>query len=99
SETVGLALSDIDMAHEVVRCVGKGNKERVVPVGTQAVRALRVYLAQVRPRLVRARPTQALFVRRLGRPRTRQGCCTRVRRPARARVGINSHGFNESDSK
>ena len=87
SETVGLALSDIDLAHEVVRCVGKGNKERVVPVGTQAVRALRVYLAQVRPRLVRARPTQALFVSRLGRPLTRQGCWKLIRRHAR-RAGI-----------
>ncbi|HTE02904.1 MAG TPA: tyrosine recombinase, partial [bacterium] len=87
SETVGLALSDIDLAHEVVRCLGKGNKERVVPVGTQAVRALRVYLAQVRPRLVRVRPTQALFVSRLGRPLTRQGCWKLIRRHAR-RAGI-----------
>lgn len=87
SETVGLELSDIDLAHEVVRCIGKGGKERVVPVGTQAVRALRGYLAQVRPRLVRARPTQALFVSRLGGPLTRQGCWKLLRRYAR-RAGI-----------
>jgi len=88
SETVGLELSDIDLAHEVVRCVGKGNKERVVPVGTQAVRALRAYLSQVRPRLVRAHPTQALFVSRLGGPMTRQGCWKLIRRYAR-RSGIS----------
>ena len=83
SETVGLELSDIDLAHEVVRCVGKGNKERVVPVGTQAVQALRAYLSQVRPRQVRAHPTQALFVSRLGGPMTRQGCWKLIRRYAR----------------
>ena len=88
SETVGLELSDIDLAHEVVRCVGKGNKERVVPVGTQAVRALRAYLSQVRPRQVRAHPTQALFVSRLGGPMTRQGCWKLIRRYAR-RSGIS----------
>ncbi len=87
SETVGLDLSDIDLAHELVRCVGKGDKERAVPVGTQAVRALRAYLGQVRSRFIRSRPTQALFVSRLGGRLTRQGCWKLVRRYAR-RAGI-----------
>lgn len=83
SEAVGLDLGDIDLAHEVVRCIGKGNKERLVPIGSHAVRALRAYLAQVRPRLARARPTQALFLSRLGRRLTRQGCWKLLRRYAR----------------
>ncbi len=87
SETVGLDLSDLDLAHEVVRCVGKGNKERLVPVGSQAVRALRTYLGQARPRLVHGRATQALFVSRLGRRLSRQGCWKMIRRYAR-RAGV-----------
>lgn len=87
SETVGLDLSDLDLAHEIVRCVGKGNKERLVPVGSQAVRALRAYLGQVRPRLVHGRLTQAMFVSRLGRRLSRQGCWKVIRGYAR-RAGI-----------
>lgn len=87
SETVGLDLSDLDLAHEVVRCVGKGNKERLVPVGSQAVRALRTYLGQARPRLAHGRLTQALFVSRLGRRLSRQGCWKVIRGYAR-RAGV-----------
>ncbi len=88
SETMGLDLGDIDLAHEVVRCLGKGGKERIVPVGSQAVRALRAYLGQARPRLARGRSTQALFVSRLGRRLTRQGCWKLIRGHAR-RAGLS----------
>lgn len=88
SETVGLDLGDIDLAHEVVRCLGKGGKERIVPVGSQAVRALRTYLGHARPTLVRGRGTQALFVSRLGRRLTRQGCWKLIRSHAR-RAGLS----------
>jgi integrase/recombinase XerD len=87
SETVGLDLSDLDLAHEVVRCIGKGNKERLVPLGSQAVRALREYLGKARPRLARRHSTQALFVSRLGGRFSRQGCWKLIRRYAR-RSGI-----------
>jgi integrase/recombinase XerD len=89
SETVGLDLSDLDLAHEVVRCVGKGNKERLVPIGSRAVRALRDYLGKARPHLVRGRTTQALFISRLGGRFTRQGCWKLIRRYAR-RSGITT---------
>lgn len=89
SETVGLDLSDLDLAHEVVRCIGKGNKERLVPLGSQAVRALREYLGKARPRLVRRHSTQALFVSRLGGRFSRQGCWKLIRRYAR-RSGITT---------
>ena len=89
SETVGLDLSDLDLAHEVVRCIGKGNKERLVPLGSQAVRALREYLGKARPRLARRHSTQALFVSRLGGRFSRQGCWKLIRRYAR-RSGITT---------
>ncbi|MDR7472587.1 MAG: site-specific tyrosine recombinase XerD [Armatimonadota bacterium] len=87
SEAVGLQLSDLDLAQEVVRTVGKGSRERLVPLGAHAVRALRAYLARARPVLVRHRWTQAVFVSRRGRPLTRQACWKLVRRYAR-RAGI-----------
>lgn len=89
SETVGLDLSDLDLAHEVVRCIGKGNKERLVPLGSQAVRALREYLGKARPRLARRHSTQALFVSRLGGRFSRQGCWKLIRRYAR-RSGLTT---------
>lgn len=87
SEVVGLDLGDVDLAHELVRCLGKGNKERLVPMGTQAIRALRAYLQHARPVLVARRTTQALFVNRRGSRLSRQGCWKLIRGYAR-RAGI-----------
>ena len=49
SEAVGLDRTDIDLERRLVRCIGKGNKERVVPIGRHAADALRRYLAHGRP--------------------------------------------------
>lgn len=87
SETVGLNLGDVDLSAELVRCVGKGNKERLVPIGTKAVVAVRAYLQGGRPVLAKGRSTQALFVNRRGGRLTRQGCWKLLRRYAR-RAGI-----------
>jgi integrase/recombinase XerD len=73
SEAVGLELSDIDLDEGVLRTRGKGSKERLVPVGRQAVAALRVYLARGRPLLVGLGSEQRLFVNRRGKGLTRQG--------------------------
>lgn len=87
SEATTLNLGDIDLGHELVRCVGKGSKERLVPVGTQAIKALRTYLAHGRAALVKRRPGQALFVNQHGGRLTRQGCWKLIRLYAR-RAGI-----------
>lgn len=86
SELVGLDLGDVDASAELVRCVGKGNKERVIPVGRAAVAALLAYQRRGRPGLTRRRSLQALFVSRRGRL-TRQGCWKLLRAHAR-RAGI-----------
>jgi integrase/recombinase XerD len=71
SEVLNLRLSDIDMRMGYLRCVGKGNKERLVPIGRKAIEAVEQYLAHSRPEF--ARPgmppphNQVLFLTRIGR--------------------------------
>jgi integrase/recombinase XerD len=87
SETIGLELADLDLEEQVLRARGKGSKERVVPIGRQAVQALRIYLANGRPHIVGARPEPHLFVNFRGGQLTRQGLYKIVRRHA-MRAGL-----------
>ncbi len=86
SEVVNLNLGDVDLAGELVRTVGKGRKERFVPLGSRAVAALLAYQRRGRAALARGRLTQALFLSRRGRL-TRQGCWKIVKGYAR-KAGI-----------
>ena len=86
SEAVGLQKSSVDLEQRLVRCLGKGSKERVVPVGRQAVQALRRYLARGRPYLdTRHRPE--LFLNAKGGGLTRAGAFLIIRRLA-AKAGL-----------
>lgn len=73
SELVSLNVSDVNLDIGFVRCRGKGSRERMVPVGSVAVRALRDYLERGWPRLNRIPSEEALFVNQHGRRLTRQG--------------------------
>jgi integrase/recombinase XerD len=80
SEATGLKLEDVDLEEGVVRARGKGSKERLVPIGRQAVGALRVYCRRGRPALLGAavdrtgaRTSGQLFLNRRGSGLTRQG--------------------------
>jgi integrase/recombinase XerD len=88
-ELVALDVGHVHLAAEYVRCLGKGSKERVVPIGTPAVRALQRYLAMGRPALVRARQTPALFVNHRGGRLTRQSVWVMLRAYAQ-RAGIRT---------
>ncbi len=72
SELVGLRLGDVDLNLGIVRVLGKGDKERLVPVGDAAADSLRVYLKEGRPRLTKARVSDHLFLGRHGGVLTRQ---------------------------
>ncbi len=92
SEAVGLQLADVDLEEGMLRARGKGSKERIVPIGRQAVAALHVYLERGRPVLVgvrvdRAEVGQSLFVNRRGSGLTRQGLYKIVQGHA-ARAGL-----------
>ncbi len=73
SELVGLTLKQIDLRRGVVRPLGKGSKERVVPMVAQATAKIEVYLAQGRTQLLRNRPSPYLFVNSRGGKLSRQG--------------------------
>jgi integrase/recombinase XerD len=73
SELVGLREGDLDLEGGLVRCVGKGDKERSVPMGGAASRALERYLGDGRRRLLGRRRTVQVFVNARGGPLTRQG--------------------------
>ena len=66
----------------MLRARGKGSKERVVPIGQAALRALRIYLERGRPALVKGSPEPHLFVNFRGGQLTRQGLYKIVRRHA-----------------
>jgi integrase/recombinase XerD len=82
SEAIGLELMDVDIQEGVLRARGKGSKERVVPIGQAALRALRIYLERGRPALVKGGPEAHLFVNFRGGQLTRQGLYKIVRRHA-----------------
>ncbi|MDJ0876475.1 MAG: site-specific tyrosine recombinase XerD [Desulfobacterales bacterium] len=73
SELVALALNHLNLEAGFVRVVGKGAKERIVPIGRSAQAVLQVYLDDGRPILLKHRTSPYVFVARQGRPMTRQG--------------------------
>jgi integrase/recombinase XerD len=99
-EAVGLERSGVDLEQRLVRCIGKGGKERVVPVGRAAVEALRLYLARGRPFLdTRHRPE--LFLNARGGALTRAGAFLILRKlaekaglePGRVHPHLLRHSF------
>ena len=85
SEVTALRLGDVRLEEGVVRCVGKGDKQRAVPLGSEARRWLERYVAQARPRFARGRAEeQGLFLTQRGAPFTRQGIFAMLVKRARS---------------
>jgi integrase/recombinase XerD len=73
SETIGLKLENIYTREQFIRVRGKGNRERVIPLGEQARRYLEIYLNEIRPALVKKSDNPFVFLNRNGEKMTRQG--------------------------
>jgi len=100
SEVAGLRPIDLDLKSGLARCIGKGNKERRVPLGSRAVAALEVYLRQDRPVLLARRPeTATVFVSKSGRPLSRIALWSIVKKSARSAglpAAISPHTLRHS---
>ena len=88
SEAIGLEVGDADIRHGYVRPHGKGSKDRIVPLGREASRALERYLRSGRPELVHGEPQRKLFVNFRGGALSRQGLYKVIQRHAKA-VGLD----------
>lgn len=102
SELVGLRVMDLDIGVGCVRCIGKGDKERIVPIGKKALTLVDRYLRESRPKLV-GRGKQALattlFINRRGSPISRVGVwkiLSAYGRQAGLRVGSTPHMLRHS---
>ncbi|HEX6007401.1 MAG TPA: site-specific tyrosine recombinase XerD [Burkholderiales bacterium] len=87
SELVSLRLSQVSQDMGVVRVTGKGSKERLVPLGEEALAWIRRYIKEGRPALLRRRASEALFVTARGESMTRQAFWYLIKRYA-ARAGL-----------
>jgi len=100
SELIGLRVSDLDTRVGNVRCIGKGDKERIVPVGKKALTIVEKYLRDARPRLLGKAPgSPALFVNRRGAPLSRVGVwkiLSAYGRRAGMRVALTPHMLRHS---
>ena len=73
SELIQLRVSDLDETQGIVRVIGKGNKQRMVPVGKEALKSVERYRTEQRPQLLKGRVSPYLFVTARGSRMTRQG--------------------------
>jgi integrase/recombinase XerD len=90
SELVGLTLSQIDRNQGLIKIIGKGNKERLVPLGEEARDRVDRYLARARPEILQNHKSDYLFVTQRGGPMTRQAFWHLLRRCV-TRAGIHAH--------
>lgn len=84
SEAIALERSQVDLDAGILRTRGKGSKERIVPIGSAALRSLRQYLDKGRPGLVGLRDEPRVFVNARGEGLSRQGLYKIIQRHARA---------------
>jgi integrase/recombinase XerD len=99
SELCGLRVTDLLLAEGLVRVLGKGSKERLVPIGRKVIGAVSVYLHQVRPELDRGKTKDRVLLNSRGEPLSRVGAWGVVKRRARQagiRKRVTTHTLRHS---
>ena len=99
SECHDLRIEDVNLAAGYVVCTGKGDRQRLIPVGAQALHWVRLYLGTARRSLTRRADPGTLFVNRAGRPLSRQGLWGVIKKAARrmrVRGAVSPHTLRHS---
>jgi integrase/recombinase XerC len=92
SEVCGLDLEDLDFHRNTIRVLGKGNKERMIPMGAPAVKALDTYISQARPQLLNEKSARALFLGARGKRIDQRAVRTIVYEALSALEGVERMG-------
>jgi integrase/recombinase XerC len=92
SEVCGLDLEDLDFHRNTIRVLGKGNKERMIPMGTPAVKALNTYINDARPQLANEKSSRALFLGARGKRIDQRAVRTIVYEALSALEGVERMG-------
>lgn len=99
SELVNLQVNDIDYYYKLVKVMGKGSKERIVPLGTKAWEALQIYLSDSRPKILKNKETKVLFLNNQGKKLTTRGIrfiIDKYVKQAALAVKVSPHVFRHS---
>ena len=73
SELISLKINNIHLEEDLIRVIGKGNKERLSPISTLAEKYLKIYLEEHRPKLLKQKKSEFVFINTFGNPISRQG--------------------------
>lgn len=90
TELINLLTNDVNLGVGFVRCIGKGSKERVVPIGDVAVDMVRRYLSECRPVFAKGERSEFLFITNRGKPMTRVGFWKIIKKYSKS-AGITKH--------
>src|SRR3989338_1923049 len=99
SEAVNLKLDNVNLDIGFLRCIGKGNKERVIPIGAKAINSLKRYLSLSRPQLLKKKESEFLFLSRFSKKISRQSLwkiLKRYAKEARIKKPIRPHILRHS---
>ena len=99
SELIGLRVMDLNASAGCVRCIGKGDKERIVPIGKKALALVDRYLRDSRPKLLGKENSTSLFINRRGGPLSRVGVwkiLSAYGRQAGLRIALTPHMLRHS---
>jgi integrase/recombinase XerD len=98
SELAGLESSNLNLEVGYLRCIGKGSKERIIPVGREAIKSIKLYLGEARSHYARGEDRH-LFISRFGKGLSRQGLWNIVKKyafKARIKKKISPHTLRHS---
>jgi integrase/recombinase XerD len=99
SEAANLKVDNVNLDIGFLRCIGKGNKERVIPLGKKAVGSIKRYLEMSRPKLLKKKESEFLFLNRFGKKISRQSLWKIIKRyakEARIKKPIRPHILRHS---